>query len=33
MSHHVIMAYNGTVQRMERRTGSAVAIGTFRPGL
>ena len=33
MSHHVIMAYNGTVQRMERRTGSAVAIGTFRPGV
>jgi len=33
MSHHVIMAYNGTVQRMERRMGSAVAIGTFRPGV
>ena len=29
MSHHVIMAYNGTVQRMERRTGSAVARRSF----
>ena len=33
MTHHVIMAYNGTVQRMERRTGKDVAIGTFRPGV
>ena len=33
MSHHVIMAYNGQMQRMERRTGRAVAIGTFRPGV
>ncbi|MDA9548857.1 helix-turn-helix domain-containing protein [Bradyrhizobium yuanmingense] len=33
MSHHVIMAYNGTVQRMERRSGQSVAIGTFRPGV
>ncbi|MGY8664245.1 AraC family transcriptional regulator [Bradyrhizobium sp. UFLA05-109] len=33
MSHHVIMAYNGMMQRMERRTGSTVAIGTFRPGV
>ena len=33
MTHHVIMAYNGTVQRMERRTGRSVAIGTFRPGV
>jgi AraC family transcriptional regulator len=32
MSHHVIMAYNGAVQRMERRSGKSVAIGTFRPG-
>src|SRR3569832_1326480 len=32
MSHHVIMAYNGAVQRMERRSGQSVAIGTFRPG-
>jgi len=33
MTHHVIMAYNGTLQRMERRTGRSVAIGTFRPGV
>jgi AraC family transcriptional regulator len=33
MSHHVIMAYNGTVQRMERRSGRAVARGTFRRGV
>jgi AraC family transcriptional regulator len=33
MSHHVIMAYNGMVQRMERRSGRSVAIGTFRPGV
>src|SRR5882672_2872125 len=33
MTHHVIMAYNGTVQRMERRSGRSVAIGTFRPGV
>ena len=33
MTHHVIMAYNGTMQRMERRTGKSVAIGTFRPGV
>jgi len=32
MSHHVIMAYNGVMQRMERRSGKSVAIGTFRPG-
>ena len=32
MSHHVIMAYNGAVQRMERRSGSSVARGTFRRG-
>jgi AraC family transcriptional regulator len=32
MTHHVIMAYNGMVQRMERRSGRSVAIGTFRPG-
>jgi AraC family transcriptional regulator len=31
MTHHVIMAYNGTLQRMERRSGRSVAIGTFRP--
>jgi len=33
MTHHVIMAYNGSIQRMERRTGRSVAIGTFRPGV
>jgi len=33
MTHHVIMAYNGIMQRMERRTGRSVAIGTFRPGV
>src|SRR5438270_9661661 len=33
MAHHVVMAYNGTVQRMERRSGRSVAIGTFRPGV
>ena len=33
MSHHVIMAYNGSVQRMERRSGRSVARGTFRPGV
>lgn len=33
MSHHVIMAYNGVMQRMERRSGRSVAIGTFRPGV
>jgi AraC family transcriptional regulator len=33
MTHHVIMAYNGVMQRMERRTGRSVAIGTFRPGV
>ena len=31
MSHHVIMAYNGSMQRMERRSGRSVATGTFRP--
>jgi AraC family transcriptional regulator len=33
MAHHVVMAYNGSVQRMERRSGRSVAIGTFRPGV
>jgi AraC family transcriptional regulator len=32
MSDHVIMAYNGSVQRMERRSGQSVVRGTFRPG-
>ena len=33
MSHHVVMAYNGVVQRMERRSGGSVARGTFRRGV
>jgi len=33
MSHHVIMAYNGVTQHMERRNGRSVASGTFRPGV
>ncbi|MGY4567820.1 AraC family transcriptional regulator [Bradyrhizobium sp. USDA 3256] len=33
MTHHVIMAYSGAMQRIERRTGRSVAIGTFRPGV
>ena len=33
MSHHVIMAYNGSMQRMERRSGRSLAIGTFRLGV
>jgi AraC family transcriptional regulator len=33
MTHHVIMAYNGLMQRMERRSGRSVATGTFRPGV
>ncbi|BAM88735.1 transcriptional regulatory protein [Bradyrhizobium oligotrophicum S58] len=33
MNHHVIMAYNGTVQRVERRSEKFVSSGTFRPGV
>jgi len=33
MTDHVIMAYNGVVQRMERRSGRSVEAGTFRPGV
>ncbi|WP_363507561.1 helix-turn-helix transcriptional regulator [Burkholderia sp. LMU1-1-1.1] len=33
MIHHVVMAYNGTVQRMQRRSGRSTAIGTLRPGV
>lgn len=33
MTDHVIMAYNGAIQRMERRTGRSVEAGTFRPGV
>src|SRR5258708_26041636 len=32
MTHHVIMAYNGLMQRMERRSGRSVTTGTFLPG-
>jgi AraC family transcriptional regulator len=32
MSHHVIMAYNGSTQRMERRSGRSLEIGMFRRG-
>ncbi|MDB5605549.1 MAG: AraC family transcriptional regulator [Bradyrhizobium sp.] len=33
MTDHVVMAYNGSIQRVERRSGRSVAIGTFRPGV
>ncbi|WP_424630632.1 helix-turn-helix domain-containing protein [Bradyrhizobium sp. SYSU BS000235] len=33
MTDHVIMAYNGSIQRMERRSGRSVETGTFRPGV
>jgi AraC family transcriptional regulator len=33
MTDHVIMAYNGSMQRVERRSGRSVATGTFRPGV
>jgi AraC family transcriptional regulator len=32
MTHHVIMAYNGSIQRAERRSGRSVVVGTFRRG-
>lgn len=32
MSDHVIMAYNGSVQHVERRSGRSIAKGTFRVG-
>ncbi|MCK1306670.1 MULTISPECIES: AraC family transcriptional regulator [unclassified Bradyrhizobium] len=32
MSDHVIMAYNGRVQHVERRSGRSIAKGTFRLG-
>ena len=31
MTHHVIMAYNGMMQRMERRSGRSVAMERFVP--
>src|SRR4051794_33677371 len=33
MTHHVVMSYNGSVQRMERRSGRFASAGTFRPGV
>jgi AraC family transcriptional regulator len=33
MTHHVIMAYNGLTQRMERRSGKSFETGTFRRGV
>lgn len=33
MTHHVIMAYTGSVQRMQRRSQRSTAIGTLRPGV
>lgn len=33
MKDHVIMAYIGTMQRLERRTGRTLASGTARPGV
>jgi AraC family transcriptional regulator len=33
MTHHVIMAYSGAVQRIERRSGRFASSGTFRPGV
>jgi AraC family transcriptional regulator len=33
MTDHVIMAYNGSIQNMERRSGRSVETGTFRPGV
>ncbi|MGX1347111.1 AraC family transcriptional regulator [Bradyrhizobium elkanii] len=33
MADHVIMAYPAGIQRLERRSGKSVAIGTARPGV
>jgi len=33
MRHHVIMTHNGVMQRIERRSGKSVVIGTFRRGV
>jgi AraC family transcriptional regulator len=33
MSDHVIMSYTGAMQRLERRSGKSVAIGTARSGV
>ncbi len=32
MTDHVLMTYTGAMQRLERRSGKTVAIGTARPG-
>ena len=33
MTDHVIMAYNGAMQRMERRSGNLLRLERFVPGL
>ena len=33
MAHHVVMTYTGSMQRLERRSGRSVAIGTARSGV
>ena len=33
MTDHVVMTYPTGIQRLERRTGKSVAIGTARPGV
>jgi AraC family transcriptional regulator len=33
MTDHVVMTYTGSMQRLERRTGKSVAIGTARSGV
>jgi AraC family transcriptional regulator len=33
MTHHVIMTYTGAMQRLERRAGRSVAVGTARVGV
>jgi AraC family transcriptional regulator len=33
MAHHVVMTYTGSMQRLERRTGRSVAVGTARSGV
>jgi len=33
MTDHVVMAYNGAIQRMERRSGRSIQSGTFRRGV
>lgn len=33
MTEHVVMSYTGSMQRLERRSGRSVAVGTARPGV